>query len=128
MERRDQWGALASSRHIPAAEVGYDRNAGQFGQQGGVPELHSESVLRTVPDRLAVASDRFYLVRLQLCFCQHQFDGLRITFGQYPPEASGLLYLVRPRGVQGKKRRAQWRIETCMGVRKDLESRTGQIG
>ena len=57
VESRYQGRALAAGRDVAAAEVGHDRDAGQFGKQCRVVELQRVAMLGHMPDRLPMTAD-----------------------------------------------------------------------
>ncbi len=69
VEEADQRGALAARRHVPAAQVGDDREPGRLGDPGGLPELEGAahpSVLHPVVDRLPVRDHQVGGARAEL--------------------------------------------------------------
>ena len=58
MECRDKRGALAASRHVPAAKIGNNRDSRYFGQQSWIVQLQRVPEFRPVPDCLSMATQR----------------------------------------------------------------------
>ena len=97
VEGGNQRGALAACRDVAAAKVGDDRDAGEFGKQGGIADLQGVAVCRAMAQGLAVAADCAY--RAGKCF-KDRLGCAGVQTSQFIARAGGKMDLVGLRSVQ----------------------------
>jgi hypothetical protein len=118
---RHQRRTLAARRHIAAAQVGDDGDAGQLGQQGGVVELQriarAIEHLRAVAHGLAMGAYGCDLPGPDAGCSQQLLHHLCIVAHQCIGGQGGAMQLVlAASGVEGQQLGAQCRVEAAAGM------------
>ena len=77
MKGWNQWSALAAGSDIAAAEVADDRDVCQLGEKGRVADLNGKASGGFMANRLAMATNRPNVLRLEVLLIQQGVDALR---------------------------------------------------